>query len=280
MRVLLPCCLVLGLLCLVLPARAQFFPDVPDGTLLARDVTDAAYHQLMEGYPDGAFRPNAPLTRADAVMVYARLLNIALRGFMVLPGTGDAQMPRFTDISEKHWMRAAAAFLTQHGMLHPAAGNRFRPAQPVRRGEFIVELYRLQHAGTVVTPPEAMAWLDERGLLPTGWTALEAPVTRGEVARALGDLLLYLTQHAMTEGTITAIEAERDGLRWVKLDTIIGPCRLAMPVRGVTMDGVEELREGMMIRTISDAVNGGGKSYYRVRKVTPLGKTAKSPSSI
>ncbi|HOF87319.1 MAG TPA: S-layer homology domain-containing protein [Armatimonadota bacterium] len=260
-----PCLLlVFGL---ALSARAGFFPDVPDGTRLSRDVTDAAYHQLMEGYPDGAFRAEWPLTRAGAVMVYARLLSVALEGFMVLPAEPVA-LPAYADVPDAHWMRAAAAYLAERGML-PPSGTRFEPARPVARGEFLRGLYRLMHEGAL--DDAAIAWLDERCLLPAGWgEALNAPITRGEAARVLVTVLFYLTQHAVTAGTITSVGAEADGLRWVELDTRIGPCRLAAPVRGVIIEGADDLREGQTIRTISDAVSGGGEKYYRVRKVTVL----------
>ncbi|OPZ82192.1 MAG: Cellulosome-anchoring protein precursor [bacterium ADurb.Bin429] len=262
-------CLLL-LFWLTSSVRAGFFPDVPDGTRLSRDVTDAAYHQLMEGFPDGAFRPELPLTRAGAVMVYARLLSVSLEGFMVLPGA-SVSLPEYADVPPAHWMRAAAAYLAERGMLPPVEGDRFVPEGPVTRGEFLRGLYRLMHEGAL--SDDAIAWLNDRCLLPDGWaTAFDVPITRGEVARALGDVLLYLTQHAMTEGAITRISEAEDGLRWVELDTAIGPCRLALPVVGVMVEGADALREGQTIRTISDAVNGGGTKYYRVRKVTVLGE--------
>ncbi len=267
MRAVLPLLLLMIATAVV---RAQFFTDVPDGTRLCRDVTDAAYHQLMEGYPDGAFRPAQPLTRAGAVMIYARLLSVALKGFMVMPGAAEA-LPVFDDVPATHWMRPAATFLAEHGLAPRGDGARFLTAAPVTRGDLAVALYRLQHAGMAAVPADAAGWLHERSLLPEAWLAsLEAPVTRGEVARLLNDLLLYLTQHAMTEGTITRFDDGGKGQRWMYLDTAIGPCKLVLPDVGVEVTDEAALREGMAIRTISDAVNGGGQTYYRVRKATVL----------
>lgn len=266
---------ILSLLAVALlfaPVRAAFYTDVPDGAPLSHDITDAAYHQLMEGYPDGAFHPSQPLARADAVMVYARLLNVALRGFMVLPGAG-VKAPEFADVSATHWLRPAAAFLAQKGVPLRALAGSFQPTAPVSRGEFVVELYRLLHAGVVVSEAEAASWLGERSLLPAGWQAeLKAAITRSEVARTLIDVLAYLTQHAETEGAIASLSDSQDGRRWMELDTAIGVCRLALPDRGVEMTGTDALQIGMKIHTVSDAVAGGGQTYYRVRKVTVLPK--------
>jgi hypothetical protein len=255
-------------------ARAAFFTDVAEGGHRGRTIADMAYHQLMEGFPDGTFHPDAPLLRADTVMILARLLNTSLKGFMVLPGQGPAAL-RAADVPDRHWMHAAADFLSARGMLPAPTDGRFGPAQPVSRGQFLQALYRLQHRGTTVNPAEAAAWMEARDLLPAGWgDDLAAPAVRAETAGLLDDLLLYLTQHAETEGTVTALETDADATRWVKLDTAIGPCRLALPTRGVVIHGGEQadLKPGAKLRTLSDAVSAV-TPYYRVREVWLLPAT-------
>ena len=50
------------------------FPDVPDGHWAAEVVSFAAEEGWVSGYPDGTFRPDAPVSRAEAV----KILNHAL----------------------------------------------------------------------------------------------------------------------------------------------------------------------------------------------------------
>ncbi|ASS68273.1 MULTISPECIES: chitobiase/beta-hexosaminidase C-terminal domain-containing protein [unclassified Paenibacillus] len=49
---------------------------------------------LIQGFPDGSFRPNSPLTRAQAVVLINRMAGTAKRT--------DAG-PRFTDLTSAHW---------------------------------------------------------------------------------------------------------------------------------------------------------------------------------
>lgn len=268
--------LMLGVALLLAPCHAQFFSDVPAGTADGRDVTDAACQQLMEGYPDGTFRPDAPMRRAESVMVFARLLNIALRGFMVLPGSGLADL-HFTDVPATHWMFAAAQFLTKHGMLDPGTGTPFRPKQVLTRGEFAAGLYRILHAGAIVTPFAAASSLAEDALLPAAWSdRLSMPVTRREVALALNTTEFYLTQNAVTQGKIVRVETDEKGEHWVILDTVLGEGRLYLPQRGIVVRGgvLEDLRAGTVIRTMSDAVPAPKGSYFRVRDITILPSNA------
>ena len=52
------------------------FPDVPSSAWYAKAVAWASGEGIVSGYPDGAFRPNAPLTREQMVTV---LYNLAGR---------------------------------------------------------------------------------------------------------------------------------------------------------------------------------------------------------
>ncbi len=263
-----------GCLLALMAAHAQFFPDVPSGLPASRTITDAAYHQLLEGYPDGNFRPEQPLARAESVMVLARLLNVALKGFMVLPGTGSSV--GLHTIPSTHWSYAAASFLADHGMLDVYAGSDFRPMASMTKGELLSALYRVLHTGRRVTPIAAAKTLARLAVIPDDWPgALDAPILRKEAAHVLDNTLAYLIDHAVTEGTITRFETDEEGNRWAYLDTALGECRLALPPRGIQVQGgaAENLTVGARIRTLSDAVAGiRGDRYYRVREVNILGR--------
>ncbi len=262
---------LLALLICPLVVRAQFFADVRQGDADFQCIGDAGYHQLMEGMPNGVFDPDRPVTRAESVMVQARLLNIALRGFMVLPGPA-LPAPHFADVPDTHWMQAAARFLAERGMLFDAGHSRFRPTTPMSRGEFVAALYRIMHAGKSVTPSHAMQALIDAYLAPAAWMEQrDTPILRREVARVTEACLYYLTQHAVTEGDIIQFEIDDEQKRWAILETDIGECRLYMPARGIllTQGTAQDLRVGARVRTLSDAISSmrDGK-YYRVREVT------------
>lgn len=267
--------LLCGTFLLLSHARAAYFTDVLDNGSTNRCIMDAAFHQLMEGFPDGTFRPTQPLHRAERVMVMARLLNTALKGFMVLPAT---PLPESSDdIPAAHWAAPAAQFLGEHGLPTPID----HANAVVTKGDFLVEVYRILHAGARTTPTAAAAEFRDNALIADSWLSrLQAPITRKETARLLEDFLYYLTQHAVAEGTITRLETDAEGFRWATLDTAIGECQLCLPTRGVVITGGSEdaVRIGATIRTLSDAVGGtGGRGkYYRAREVTVIN----SPKSV
>lgn len=250
--------------------HAQFFADIPETDPEARVITEVAYHQLMEGYPEGVFRPEEPLRLAEGVMVYARLLNVALRGFMVLPGVTPPATASVPD-PVPTWANPAAEFLLDQGMW-PYERDQWRLDTPLTRGEFAQGLFRLLHAGASCDERTAITDLRDADIWPAPWEAVDVPLTRRDAAILLDATLVHLTQHAVTEGTIAAFETDKDGTRWVHLRTAIGEGRLCLPVRGVVMEPAPQaLTEGMRIRTLSDAVASSRYgTFFRVRAVTIL----------
>lgn len=265
--------LALGGLLLLTPVHAELFHDVPmtDADCIA--IEDIALNQLMEGFPDGNFRPERTASRAEGLMVMARLLNISLKGFMILPGE-TVENPDLENIPQDHWLHPAAMFLAERGMIDDTVYQNVASTDPMTRAEFLASLARLLHAGATQTVASAVQEFENRGLFPEEWSgALGEPITRREMARLLDRTLYHLTQHAVAEGTVMALETDEQGQRWVYLDTPIGQARLYLPTRGVVVVGNDEknIAEGMKVRTISDAVSGaGGRPFYRVREVTIL----------
>ena len=260
--------------CLFAPAFAQqqFFADISPDDRDARVIMDAAYHQFLEGFPNGNFKPDAPLHRSGHVMVMARLLNTALKGFMVLPAPAQP-VPAELRAASASWASHAVDFLAEHGMLDRVLTTGYRADLPVFRGEFLAALNRMLLDGTDCTPEKAYADLLDASVAPKDWEgSLAVPITRREVARVLENLLFFLTQHAVTEGRIVKFEVDTSQDRWVTLDTRIGSARLVLPILGVTFNNgePETLQPGQRIRTLSDAVSGNGGPFYRVREVTVL----------
>ena len=262
------------------PAHAQqqqFYTDIPITDFDLEAIQNAAANQLMEGYPDGAFHPEYSVRHRESVLVMARLLNVSYKGFMVLPSPTVVH-PLVTGVPARHWLYPAARFLAQHGMLDNTVKISPLAATPVTRGELLTDLSRLLHMGDSRPLEESAQEFADDSLLPDGWKdCYDAPVTRRELARLLDNLLNYLTQHAVAEGTITAFETDENGDRWVHLDTAIGEARLCMPTRGIIVQGGSEdtVRAGMKIQTLSDVVAGThSKPYFRVREVTILARTA------
>ena len=57
-------------------AKAGEFSDVSSGNELADAITMTAEYGIIAGYPDGTFRPEAKITREEAMIMYARAMDI------------------------------------------------------------------------------------------------------------------------------------------------------------------------------------------------------------
>ena len=91
----------------------------------SREIAAAVKAGLFEGYPDGTFRPDAPVSRAEMTAVLSRMLEASLEG----RGAG------FSDLPETHWAYHEILALSHAGILNGYADGTFRPDDPVTRGE-------------------------------------------------------------------------------------------------------------------------------------------------
>lgn len=79
----------------------SIFSDVTTGDWFYAPVTSAADYGWINGYPDGTFRPNAPITRAEVAAVVNRMLERAADEDY-LAAHGD-DLRKFSDLSTAHW---------------------------------------------------------------------------------------------------------------------------------------------------------------------------------
>jgi len=76
----------------------NIFPDVPDSHWAADNINSAAAKGWVSGFPDGSYRPDDSITRAQVVSIVNRMLDRRIK-----PGDIPQDVPGFTDISPLHW---------------------------------------------------------------------------------------------------------------------------------------------------------------------------------
>jgi hypothetical protein len=113
-------------------------PNFRDGDSIARwaraAVSAAQERGLVGGYPDGTFRPNQPVTRAELAVFISRLL-------VGKQKQAQAPVPAYADLADiPDWAREATSFTSAAGILPERAGNRFEPSAPVTRAEMAAAL--------------------------------------------------------------------------------------------------------------------------------------------
>lgn len=113
------------------PAMAQStFADVPSGYWAEDFIQALVQRGVIAGFPDGTFRPEAPVTRAQ----FAAMLRQA---YQKDPVRGAVQ---FVDVSANYWGATAIQNAYGMGFLAGYPGNVFRPEQNIPRVQVLVSL--------------------------------------------------------------------------------------------------------------------------------------------
>ncbi len=174
------------------------FVDVPEGYWAEAGVRFASSHELMNGTGNGAFSPEALMTRGMLVQVLNNLEDNEE------PTNGDV----FPDMKDSGF-RSAVAWGAEKGLVRGGSDGRFHPTQVVTREQLAVVLYR--YVGSPNTSrnlgdfadglyvdgyaKRAMEWAVENGILVgtgNGDLLPDGATTRAQLAMVLERLCVYL----------------------------------------------------------------------------------------
>ncbi|BAS27344.1 S-layer homology domain-containing protein [Limnochorda pilosa] len=123
--------LVGGLRPLTLPGEAKEELSDVEGHWAEREIRDLADQRVITGYPDGSFKAERPITRAEFATVLARAYE--------LPPAEQA--PSFRDMKD-HWARDAVSKLTVAGIIKGYPDGTFRPSEKITRAEMVAMVQR------------------------------------------------------------------------------------------------------------------------------------------
>jgi hypothetical protein len=117
------------------PAFAQTtqFTDVSTNYWARDFIEELAEREIIAGFPDGTFRPNAPVTRAQ----FAAMLRQANQEFNQGTIRGGTN---FVDVPSNYWARTAIQEAYTTGFLTGYPGNVFRPELNIPREQVLVSL--------------------------------------------------------------------------------------------------------------------------------------------
>jgi hypothetical protein len=146
-------------LALPAPSLAQTsFSDV-QGNWAQSCISELTQRGIISGYPDGSFRPNNPVTRAEFASMVGKAFPTAAR---VRTAT------QFVDVPSSFWAYNAITFASQTGFLSGYPGGVFNPAQNIPRAQVLVSL----SSGLGYSPAQAVATtlnssFTDAGAIPT-----------------------------------------------------------------------------------------------------------------
>ncbi|MCL6576689.1 choice-of-anchor P family protein [Kyrpidia sp.] len=205
----------------VLTFRVKVDPATPEGTVIANTATISApgaepvssqtvdvtvgakvHIPFLIGYPDGTFRPDRSVTRAELATIVAHIMK--LQDYTNQPIS-------FRDVPSNYWARPFIAAVTAKHLFPTFNDQTFRPDQPATRAEVAAVMVRMQQtdpvefaklpAGAKATftdvPAGYWAYNDietavRLGFLsgyPDGHFGPDDPVTRAQVVSLLGRAL-------------------------------------------------------------------------------------------
>lgn len=119
--------LLLGIVEPVFEKSGTGFKDVKPGHWAYRNIMAANGAGILKGYPDGTFRPNAFLTRSEAMALLVKVSN---------DDKNKIELPDLADVNNKHWAAHSVAVGLASGMVvMDAVSDRFYPDEPINRGE-------------------------------------------------------------------------------------------------------------------------------------------------
>ncbi len=110
-------------------AQSSFY-DVSSNYWAAPFIKELAQRGVIAGFPDGSFRPDAPVTRSQ----YAAMIRKAFNK------SQERQAINFVDVSSNYWAYSAIQEAYTTGFLSGYPGRVFRPTQNIPREQVLVSL--------------------------------------------------------------------------------------------------------------------------------------------
>ena len=100
------------------------FPDVKSKDYFYDAVTSLVEHGVINGYPDGTFKPNQSVTRGQAAVIIVGVLDL---------DTQNLTNPGFKDVSAANPQFGAISALADAGIINGYPDGTYKPGEPINR---------------------------------------------------------------------------------------------------------------------------------------------------
>lgn len=114
-------------------AQSTSFSDVSSSYWARNFIAELSQRDVIAGFPDGTFKPDAPVTRAQ----FAAMLRKANQEFKKSAIRSNTS---FVDVRSNYWAASAIQEAYTSGFLAGYPGNVFRPEQNIPREQVLVSL--------------------------------------------------------------------------------------------------------------------------------------------
>ena len=103
------------------------YKDIKENQWYAYAVTFMSEKKLVSGYPDGTFKPNKPITRAEFASIASRFDKLA---------TNNADL-KFSDVRKSHWAYKVIGSAEAKGWISGYPDGTFKPEKNITRAEVV-----------------------------------------------------------------------------------------------------------------------------------------------
>ena len=111
------------------------FKDVKADHWANKYIAYGVENGLATGYPNGTFKPNKVLSRAEAVTILTRYAKLSTEAEVI-------RVPHFTDLKENYWANKYILAADNAGLLKYLENKDFEPSKPFSRAEACEVLYQ------------------------------------------------------------------------------------------------------------------------------------------
>jgi hypothetical protein len=181
---------------LALPATAQNaeFADVGSSYWARPFIENLASEQIIAGFPDGTFKPDQPVTRAQFAAI--------VRNAFDQPYGRTA--PRFSDVNASYWANAAIADAYSQGFLSGYPNGAFQPEQQIPRVQALVALANGLNYSPQGSINEALGRYRDAGQIPGYGESPVAAATENRLVVNYPNVDMLQPQRTATRADVAA----------------------------------------------------------------------------
>lgn len=146
------------------------FTDISQSYWAKDFIAELATREIIEGFPDGKFRPNEPVTRAQ----FAAMIRKAFKN----KKSKIRSAVNFRDVSTNYWAYAPIRDCYEMGFLNAASSNLFRPTSSLTRLDILVALTRGLNYTFTGSTDSILRFYSDASAIPASYRTLIAAATQ------------------------------------------------------------------------------------------------------
>ncbi|MGD1942964.1 MAG: S-layer homology domain-containing protein [Leptolyngbyaceae cyanobacterium] len=241
------------------PAMAQSaqFVDVGNGYWAQPYIETLAAEQIIAGFPDGTFKPDQPVTRAQFAAIVRQAFDQAR----------TRSAPNFGDVPTSYWATEAISDAYGQGFMSGYPDGTFQPEQQIPRVQVVVALANGLGMSASGSDNQALGVYRDAGQIPDYAQGPVAAATENEIVVSYpdvnrlqpgqtatrADVAAFIYQALVAEGELPALAADLNATDYIVgydgsgsttqavSQTVAGvvPAGTQIPLRYPNADGVD-----------------------------------------